>query len=45
MVTAAIKLKDPCSFKENYDKPKQCIEKQNHHFVLKGLYHQSWVFQ
>ena len=41
---AAIKLKDPCSFKENYDKPRQCIEKQRHHFALKGLNYQSYGF-
>ena len=29
---------------ESYDKPRQCIKKQQHHFVDKGLYSQSYVF-
>ena len=32
------------SWKESYDKPRQCIEKQRHHFVDKDLYSQSYVF-
>ena len=32
----------PC--KNNYDKPRQCIKKQRHHFVNKGLYSQSCFF-
>ena len=28
--------------KENYDKPKQCIKKQRHHFANKGPYGQSY---
>ena len=35
MVTAAIKLID-APWKESYDKPRQCIKKQRHHFVGKG---------
>ena len=35
MVTAAMKLKDTCSLEENYDKPRQCIKKQRHHFANK----------
>ena len=35
MVTAAMKLKDPCSLEESYDKTKQCIKKQRHHFAGK----------
>jgi len=31
MVTAAMKLKDACSWKESYDKPRQHIKKQRHH--------------
>ena len=31
-------------WKENHDKPRQCIKKQNHHFVDKGLYSQSYDF-
>ena len=44
MVTATTKLKDACSLKENYDKPRQCTEKQRHHFANKGLYSQSYGF-
>ena len=32
------------SWKESYDKPRQCVEKQRHHFVDKGLYSQSYGF-
>ena len=42
MVTAAMKLKD--AWKKNYDKPRECIKKQRHHFVDKGLYSQSCSF-
>ena len=31
-------------WKESYDKPRQCIKKQRHHFADKGLYSQSYVF-
>ena len=34
-VTAVMKLKDTCFLKENYDKPRQCIRKQRHHFADK----------
>ena len=34
MVTAAMKLKDT-PWKKNYDKPRQCIKKQRHHFADK----------
>ena len=45
MVNAAMKLKDACSLGEkSYDKPRQHIEKQRHHFVNKGLSHQSYGF-
>ena len=37
MVTAIMKFK-------NYDKPRQCIKKQRHHFVDKGPYSQSYGF-
>ena len=30
--------------KESYDKPKQNIKKQRHHFAIKGFYNQSYVF-
>ena len=32
------------SWQESYDKPKQCIKKQRHHFANKGLYSQSYGF-
>ena len=41
MVTAVMKLKDACSLGKNYDKSKQCIKKQRHHFADKGPYSQS----
>ena len=31
-------------WKESYDKPRQCIKRQRHHFTNKGLYNQSMVF-
>ena len=31
-------------WKKSYDKPKQSIKKQRHHFVMKGLYNQSYGF-
>ena len=37
MVTAAMKLKDAYSWKENYDQPRQHIKKHRHYFVDKGL--------
>ena len=45
MVTAARKSKDAAR-KKNYDKPRQLIKKQRHHFGDKGLYSQKlWFFQ
>ena len=44
MVTAAMKLKDACSWKKSYDKPRQHIKKQRYHFADKGLYSQSYSF-
>ena len=32
MMTAAMKLKDFCSLEENYDQPRQHIQKQRHDF-------------
>ena len=32
------------TWKNNYDKPRQCIKKQRHHFANKGLYNQSCGF-
>ena len=31
-------------WKKSYDKPRQCIKKQKHHFADKGLYSQSYGF-
>ena len=42
-VTEAMKLKD-APWKENYDKYKQHIKKQRHHFADKGPYCQSYRF-
>ena len=43
-MTAATKLKDAFSWKKSYDKPRQCITKQGHHFADKGPYRQSCGF-
>ena len=37
-------FKDACSLEESYDKPRQHIKKQRHHFTNKGLYSQSYGF-
>ena len=42
MVTAAMKLNDGCSWKESYDKPRQYIKTQRHHFADKGPSSQSY---
>ena len=42
MVTEAMKLKDTCSLEESYDKPRQHIKKQRHHFADKGPYSHSY---
>ena len=44
VVSAAMKLKTLSPWKESYDRPKQCIKKQRHHFADKGLYSQSHGF-
>ena len=31
-------------WKKSYDKPRQCIKKQKHHFANQGLYSQSYGF-
>ena len=36
-----MKLKDACSLERNYDKPRQHIKKQRHHFPCKGPYGHS----
>ena len=35
---------DACSWKESYDKPRQRIKKQRHHFADKGPHSQRYVF-
>ena len=42
MVPTAMKLKDACSLKKSYDKSRQHIKKQRHHFANKGPYSQSY---
>ena len=37
MVTAAMKLKDTCSLKKGYNKPRQHIKKQRHFFANKAM--------
>ena len=44
MVTAAMKLKVLAPWKKSYDKPRQHIKKQRHHFADKGWYSQSYSF-
>ena len=44
MVTAAMKLKDACSWKKSYDEPRQHIKKQRHYFANKGPSSQSYGF-
>ena len=44
MVTAAMKLKDASSLEDSYDKPRQHIKKERHHFADKGPYSQSYGF-
>ena len=43
IVTTAMKLKDACCL-ESYDKPRQHMQKQKHHFANKGPYSQSYSF-
>ena len=43
-VTAAMKLKDTCSWKKSNDKPNQRIEKQRHYFAHKDPSSQSYGF-
>ena len=37
MATAAMKLKDACSWKKSNDKPRQHIKKQRQHFTNRSL--------
>ena len=41
---AAMKLKTLAPWKKSYNKPRQHIKKQRHHFSDKGLYSQSYGF-
>ena len=43
-VTTAMKSKTLTFWNESYDKPRQHIKKQRHHFDNKGLYSQSYGF-
>ena len=43
MVTGAINLKD-APWKKSYDKPRQHIKKQRHHFADKVSYSQIYIF-
>ena len=45
-MAAAMKLKDTCSWGGggDYDKPRQNIEKQRHHFADNCLHSQSYGF-
>ena len=44
MVTEAMKLKEVAHRKKTYEKPRQCIKLQRHHFGNKDLYSQSCGF-
>ena len=44
MVTAAMKLKDACSWKKSYDQPRQNIKKQRHYLANKGPSSQGYGF-
>ena len=44
MVTAAIKLKEACSWKKSYDQPRQHIKKQRYYFANKVPSSESYVF-
>ena len=44
VMTSSMKLKDTSPWKKSYDKPRQCIKKQRHHFADKGPYSQSCSF-
>ena len=44
MVTAAMKLKDACSWKKSYDQSSQYTKKQRHYFANKGPSSQSYGF-
>ena len=35
-------IKTLAPWKKSYDKPRQCVKKQRHHFANKGLHNQSY---
>ena len=43
-VTAAMILEDACSLEASYDKPREHVKKQRHHFADKGPYSQRYGF-
>ena len=43
-ISAAMKLKDTCSWKKSYDRPRQHIKKQRHYFAKKGPSSQGYGF-
>ena len=43
-MTAAMKLKDTCPWKKNYDQPRQHIKKQRYYFANKGPSSQGYLF-
>ena len=44
MVIVAMKLKDATPWKKSYDQLRQCIIKQRHYFVNKGMSSQGYSF-
>ena len=44
MMTAAMNLKDACSWKKSYDKPRRHIKNQRRYFADKGPYSQGYGF-
>ena len=44
MVTAAMKLKDTCSWRKSYNQARQHIKKQRHYFANRGPSSQSYGF-
>ena len=44
MLTVAMKLKDTCSLKKSYDRPRQHIKKQRHYFANKGPSSKAMVY-
>ena len=44
ILTATMKVKDVAPWKKSYDRPRQHIKKQRHHFADKSLHSQSYGF-